>query len=110
MNFIILVLSKFRNKLLAANHLIIWGRTKFKNEEKSSKFLLEIVTVVSSANNIGSDTEFILRGRLFIYIMNNRDHRINPWGTPCFSLPQSETKIRAVLDDLTSTFCHMLVK
>jgi hypothetical protein len=42
--------------------------------------------------------------------MNNRGPRINPWGTPCFSLPQSEKKIRAVLADFTSTFCHMLVK
>ena len=30
------------------------------------------MTQVSSANNIGSDTEFILRGRSFIYIINNR--------------------------------------
>jgi len=27
------------------------------------------MTIVSSANNIGSDTDFILRGRPFIYIM-----------------------------------------
>jgi len=93
MKIIILVLSKFRTKLLAANNLIVRERTKFDTEEKSSKFLLEIMTLVSSANNIGSDTEFILRGRSFIYIMNNRDPRITPWGTPCFSLPQSEKKI-----------------
>jgi hypothetical protein len=35
------VLSKFRTKLLAANHLIVWQRTKFDTEQKSSKFLLE---------------------------------------------------------------------
>ena len=35
--------------------------TKFDNEQKSTKFLLEIMTLVSSANNIGSDIEFILR-------------------------------------------------
>jgi len=33
------------------------------------KFLLEIMTLVPSANNIGSETEFILRGRSFIYIV-----------------------------------------
>jgi hypothetical protein len=42
MNFIILILSKF------------------DTEQKSSKFLLEITTVVSSANNTGCDVEFIL--------------------------------------------------
>jgi hypothetical protein len=51
------------------------------------------MTLVSSANNIGSDIEFILRGRsfIYIYIINNRGHRIDPWGTPCFKVPQSET-------------------
>jgi len=62
MNFIIFVLSKFRTKLLAANHLIIWDRTHFDTEQKSSIFLFEIMTLVSSANNIGSNTEFIQLG------------------------------------------------
>jgi len=55
------------------------------------------MTPVSTANNIHSDAEFILRGRPFIYIMNNRDPRIDPWGTPCFSMPQSQKKCWAVL-------------
>jgi hypothetical protein len=66
MNFIIFVLSKF-NYIISSkpfNHT----RTKFDTQQKSSKFLLEIMTLVSSANNMGSDTEFILRGRSFIYI------------------------------------------
>jgi hypothetical protein len=50
------------------------------------------MTIVSSANNIGSDAEFILIGRSFICIMKNGGPRIYPWGTPCFSLPQSEKK------------------
>jgi hypothetical protein len=41
------------------------------------------MTLVSSANSIGSDTEFIPRGRSYIYIhlyvMNNRGPRIDPW-------------------------------
>ena len=73
MNFIIFVLSNFRTELLATNHLIIQERTKFNIEQKFSKFLLEIKTLVSSANNIGSDTEFILRGRSFIYIYNAQE-------------------------------------
>jgi len=40
-------------QLLAADHLIIKERTKFDTEQKSLKFLLEIMTFVS-ANNIGS--------------------------------------------------------
>jgi hypothetical protein len=51
------------------------------------------MTLVASTNNIGPHTEFILRGRSFIYIMNNRGPRIDPWGTPCFIVPQAEKKI-----------------
>jgi hypothetical protein len=90
MNMVIFILSKFRNKLLAANHLIIKERTKFDNVQKSSKFLLEIMTLVSSANNTVSDTEFVLRGRTFMNIMNNRGSRTDPWGTPCFNVPQTQ--------------------
>jgi hypothetical protein len=39
-------ISKFRTNLLAANHLITRERTKFDNEQKYSKFLLEIMTLV----------------------------------------------------------------
>jgi hypothetical protein len=70
-----------------------WERTKFDNEQKSSKFLLQITTLVSSANNTGSETEFILRGRSFTYIMNNGGPKIDPWETPFFKVPQSKKKI-----------------
>jgi hypothetical protein len=56
------------------------------------KFLLEIMRLVKTANNIGSGTEFTLRGRLFTYTMNNRGPRIDPWGTPYFNVPQSGKK------------------
>jgi hypothetical protein len=46
-------------------------------EQKSSKFLLEIMTLVSSANIIVSDTAFIHRGRSCIYVLNNRGPRID---------------------------------
>jgi len=59
-------------------------------EKKSLNALLEIITLVASANNNGSYIEFILRGRPFIYIINNRGPRIDPWGTPCFNVPQSK--------------------
>jgi len=48
------------------------------------------MTLVRSANYIGSDTEFILMGRPFIYIMNNRDPITDSWEAPSFKLPQSE--------------------
>jgi hypothetical protein len=98
MNFIIFILSK----LLAANHLIIWERTRnFHTNWKSSKLLLEITILVSLPSNIGSDTELILRQRSFKYIMNNRSPRIDPWGTPCINVPQSEKKY------LQSPFCAL---
>jgi len=80
MNFIIFVLSKFRTILLAVNHLIIQERSKFDTKQKSMRFLLEIMTLVPSANNTGSETEFILRGRPFIYSMNNTGPINDPWG------------------------------
>ena len=79
MNFNTFVLSKFRPKLLAANHLIIWQRNKFDNEQKSVKCLLDIMTLVSSGNNISSDTELILRWRSLIYFMNTRGPRTDPY-------------------------------
>jgi hypothetical protein len=92
MNFIILILPIFITILLAANCLITLERNKFDTQKKSSKFLLEIMTPVSSVNNIVSETEFILRNKviyIYIYIMKNS---IDPWGTPCFNVSQSEKK------------------
>jgi hypothetical protein len=45
--------------------------------EKTPKFLLYTMTLVTSANTMGSDKEFILRGRSFIYIVRNEDSRID---------------------------------
>jgi len=67
------------------------------------------MTLASLINNMGSDIEFILRGRSFIYIMN-RGHIIDPWWTPWFNVPQSEKKFWVELGDLTSIFCLLLVK
>ena len=63
MSFTTFVLSKFRTNLLAVNYLIVWERTKFDIQQKSSKFLFKIMTLFSSENNIGSDIEFIPMGR-----------------------------------------------
>ena len=91
MNFITFVLIKFRTNLLAVNNLLIGERTKFDTEQKSFKFLVGTMTLVSSANNMGFDMEFIIRGQAFICIMN-RGPKIDPWETSCFSVPQPEKK------------------
>jgi hypothetical protein len=51
---------------------------KFDTDEKYLKFLLEIMTLVSPAYNIDSDTEFILIGRSVICSMGNRGPRVDP--------------------------------
>jgi hypothetical protein len=50
------------------------------------------MTLVSSANNIGSDTEFIFMRGPFTYIMSTTDPRINPWGTPVSMYPSQRKK------------------
>ena len=55
-------------------------RENCDTEQKSSKFMLELMTLVSSANKIGSDAEFILRRRKFICIINNRSKKISAMG------------------------------
>jgi hypothetical protein len=68
--------------------------------------MLEIMILVSSANNIGFDIEFIHGGRSFIYIMAQElivsDLHI--------CLPQSEKIFLVVLGDFTSTSCLLLVE
>jgi hypothetical protein len=48
--------------------------------EKSSTFLREIITLMSSANKMGSNEEFIVGGRSFICIMKSKGPKIDPWG------------------------------
>jgi hypothetical protein len=58
--------------------------------QKSSKFLLEIMTLVTSVIIMGSDEIFIVGGKSFTYIMKNKGPRIDPWGTPRFTVLQFE--------------------
>jgi hypothetical protein len=39
---------------------------------------------------MGSDEVFVVGGRLFMYIMKNKGHKIDPWGAPCFVVPQCQ--------------------
>jgi hypothetical protein len=59
----------------------------FDFAQKSSKFLLEIMTLVSSANIMDSVKVFVVGGWPFMYIMKMKDPRIDPWRTPCFIVP-----------------------
>jgi hypothetical protein len=64
----------------------------FDVAQKSSKFLLEIMTLVSLANIMCSINIFIVGGRSFIYTMKSKGLRIYPWGTPCFIASHFEKK------------------
>jgi len=68
----VFVLSKFRSDLLAADHLMTWEKTKFDIEQKCSKFLLDIMTLVSSANCAGCDTVFVVRGSHNLCILRTK--------------------------------------
>jgi hypothetical protein len=57
---------------------------------------------VSSANKMGSEKVFIVGGRSFIYIMKSKGPKIDPCGTPCFTVPHLEKNFS---NDLISVFC-----
>jgi hypothetical protein len=68
------------------------------------------MTLLSPKNNTVSDIGFILRGRSSMYIMTNRDTRIDPWGTPYFNVLQTEKKFLVHLGDVTSTFSLLFLR
>jgi hypothetical protein len=39
---------------------------------------------------MGSEKVFIIGSRSFVYIMKSKGLRIDPWGTPCFTIPHFE--------------------
>jgi hypothetical protein len=44
-----------------------------------------------------SDKVFIVGGRSFIHIMKSKGHKIDPWGTPCFTVPPFEEISQIIL-------------
>jgi len=84
-NLTIFVLSRLKTTLLLANHLLL-DREICLTLQKSSNFLLQIMTLMSSAS-MSYNKEVILSGRSFMYIMNSNDPRINHLATPCFNAP-----------------------
>jgi hypothetical protein len=79
----------------------------FDNVEKSSKFLLEMITLVSSANKIDSNKVFIVEGGSFIHIRKNKGPKIDPWGTTCFTIPHFEENFS---NDFISVLCFLFVR
>ena len=65
---------------------------------------------MSPANTTESDTDSIFRERSFIYIINKRGPKIDPWGTPCFNVIQSGKILLVSLSDFTSSFFLLLIK
>ena len=65
------------------------------------------MTLLSPANNTDSDMEFILRERSSMYIMDNRDTRIDRWGNPCSNVRQAEKRFLVELGDVT--FCLLFL-
>jgi hypothetical protein len=57
--------------------------------------------LLSPANKTYSDIEFILRGRSFIYIMNNETLELILGELPCFNVLQAEKKFLVELGDVT---------
>jgi hypothetical protein len=51
--------------------------------QKSSTFLFEIMTPVSSENILGFDNTCLVGGILFMYILKSKGHRIDCWGILC---------------------------
>jgi hypothetical protein len=52
-------------------------------------------------NKIGSDKVFIVGGRSFIYIIESKGPKIDPWGTTCFTVPYFEENFS---NDFSSVF------
>jgi hypothetical protein len=89
---IIIIFCRFKASFLAVNHSLIWERTVFHIVQKSPKFLLEIMTLMQSANIMGFDKLVIVGGRSFMCIIKSKVPRIDLWGTSCFTVPQFEKK------------------
>jgi hypothetical protein len=68
---------------VAEKHLFILERSLFDIMQKSSKILLQIMTLVSS-ENIMVLMRCLCRRQVTYVIMKSKGAKIDPWGTPCF--------------------------
>jgi hypothetical protein len=63
----------------------------------SENFLLEIMTLVLSANIIGTGKVFIVEGKSFTLVTKSKGPRIDPLGIPHFIITQLEYKYLVAL-------------
>jgi hypothetical protein len=42
------------------------------------------------------------------FFFNNKDHRIDPWDTPCSIIPKSDKNFGVAVGDCISAFCVLL--
>jgi hypothetical protein len=75
--------------------------------EKSSNFLLEIITLVSSGNKMDCDKVFIVGSRSFKYVMKSKSSKIDHWRIPCFTIPHFEENFS---NDFISVFCFLFMR
>jgi hypothetical protein len=86
------VLLKFKDNWFALSHL-------FKVVKTMQMFLLRSIRlewaneIPVSAKIIGTEVLFIILGKSFIYKRKSRGPKIEPCGTPCLTLAQSETSL-----------------
>jgi len=84
------VFSMLRDRRLALNHEFKSERVLYSTVLSSAWFELVIIELVSSAKS--TIFEFIPanKGKSFIYIINSKGPRIEPWGTPCVTVVHPE--------------------
>jgi len=85
--------SQFKDIRFVANHSCISCRALFASFLKFTGSGFEIIKLVSSATKTKLLLVFTREGRSFIYKRKSRGPSIDPWGTPCVILPQSETDL-----------------
>jgi hypothetical protein len=73
--------------------------------EKSSKLLLEIITLVSSTNKMGSDKVFLVGARSFIYIKKSKGPKTDPLELHILLFPIVRKTFQMVL-----FFCFLFVR
>jgi hypothetical protein len=86
-----LVLFGLKVNKLIENHTFIKSRISFKAITMSLQLELKHNMLVSSANKIGFEGLFNVKGKLLMYTKKSNDPRIEPCGTPCLIFFHSET-------------------
>jgi hypothetical protein len=67
------------------------------------------MTLVLSANIMGSVQVFYVGGRSFMHSMKSKGPRIDPWGIPCLVVNQFDKNCRLFPGDFNSTACFLSV-